>query len=308
MILGAATTPDFAAVAREIDATIARKYAYPDKLPRGVLPRSAQLDAERAAVHDEAFLLHYAEDRLLSLADHHAITGSSFKDSWAVLPTYADLWIVARGGKFVVDAGRDGSPASRAGIAPGNQLVAVDGVETTRAVRDSREAIGLDVTPRRAEFAARILVAGRRDRDRKLSIADETERVREVSLRSLYVDPPSRPPLAVASPGGRDVVRFNNSLGDDDTIVAFDAAMSHLPPDRGLVLDLRDTPSDGNTTIARAVLAGSSTLRAAIRLMIAPSRNGKPASHANGPNRGCLATASIATGCPSFESVAGLAA
>lgn len=122
LLLGASTeAPDFSAAARAMDATIEREYAYSEKLPGGALPRSAHLDAERAAVHDETSLLHYAEDRMISLADHHAITGSSFKDSWAVVPTYADVWVVARGGKFVVDAVRDHSPAASAGIEPGNQ-------------------------------------------------------------------------------------------------------------------------------------------------------------------------------------------
>lgn len=58
----------------------------------------------------------------------------------------------------------------------------------------------------------------------------------------------------MSSTGEREVVRFNNSLGDDETIAAFDAAMSRIPANHALVLDLRDTPSGGNTTIARAFL------------------------------------------------------
>ena len=254
LALSAATAPDFAAAARAIDAAIARDYAYPEKLPGGELPRSAALATERAAVHDETSLLHYAEDRMMSLADHHAITGSSFKDSWAVVPTYADLWIVVRDGRFVVDAVRDDSPAARAGIVPGDRLVAVGGIETSRAVRAFWGGLGLDVTPRRAEFAARILAAGRRDRDRQISVADATGRVRQLSLRSLYANRPSPSPLAVSSTATGDIIRFNNSLGDDGTITAFDTAMARLPHDHALILDLRETPSGGNTTVARAIL------------------------------------------------------
>ena len=53
---------------------------------------------------------------------------------------------------------------------------------------------------------------------------------------------------------GALVVRFNDSLGEDKTIAAFDAAMAKARPGGRVVIDLTDTPSGGDTTVARAVL------------------------------------------------------
>ena len=245
---------DFAAAARGLDATIVLIYAYPEKLPGGVVPSSRQLDAERDAVSDRDSLLHYAEDRMTSLADHHAITGSAFADSWAVVPTYADLWLVVRDGIDVVDAVRDGSPAAAAGVKRGDRLVAVDGIPTGEAVAAFWDRLGLAVTPRRAAYAARVLAAGRRDRDRHLAFADASGAVRRLTLPSLYRDEPVRPLVSLSSVPGRSTIRFNNSLGDDATIAAFDAAMARVSPGDALTLDLRDTPSGGNTVVARAVM------------------------------------------------------
>jgi carboxyl-terminal processing protease len=50
------------------------------------------------------------------------------------------------------------------------------------------------------------------------------------------------------------VIRFNDSLGQDATIAAFDSAMASARRGQRVILDLTDTPSGGNTTIARAVL------------------------------------------------------
>ncbi|MEQ1519382.1 MAG: hypothetical protein ABL931_23140, partial [Usitatibacteraceae bacterium] len=254
--LSAATnTPDYPASASALDATIEKQYAYLDKLPGGTLPQSAKLNTQRAAVHDEATLLRYTENRIISLADHHAITCSSFKDSWAVVPTYADLWVVSRGGQYIVDAVREGSPAALAGIQPGNALVAVDAVGTASAVSAFWRELGLAINPARADFAARVLAAGRRDRPRRLSISDATGRVRQMTLPSLYsAVSEQRPLLTTSTNEARTVIRFNNSLGDDTTIAAFDAAMQLIPPSHEVVLDLRDTPSGGNTTVARAVM------------------------------------------------------
>ena len=106
---------DYAGDAKALDKIVIENYAYEDHWSGGALPDSATLAAERAAVHDHDSLLHYAENRIASLADHHAITGSSFKDSWAIIPTYADLWVARRGGAYVIEAVRADSVAAKAG-------------------------------------------------------------------------------------------------------------------------------------------------------------------------------------------------
>jgi carboxyl-terminal processing protease len=254
-LLAASDDNQFARAARALDETIARHYAYLDKLPGGVLPQSEELRSKRAAVVDARSLLVYAEERIASLADHHAITGRSFRDSWAVVPTYADIWIVAADGEFVVDSVRDNSPAAYAQVRAGDRLVSVDGVPIAQAVAAFWATMGLDVTPARADHAARVLLAGRRDRKRRFSLQDRSGAVRELSLPSLYAyDTPELPPVSVCRAGERMVVRFNNSLGDNATIAAFDDVMRAVPAAKDLILDLRETPSGGNTTVARAIM------------------------------------------------------
>jgi carboxyl-terminal processing protease len=256
MCLGAAPAPsEFADAAGELDAAIARNYAYLDKLPGGQIPQSDVLTSERLAVDDARSLLAYAERRIASLADHHAITGSSFGDSWALVPTYADLWIVRRDGHFIIDAVREDSPAAQAGVTAGDILVSVDGVPFAQAVSQFWGDLGLTQTPIRAEYAARVLAAGKRDRVRRIGVQNRAGQVSELALPSLYdQQAPAVPPISICHNAGSTVIRFNNSLGDDAAIVAFDQAMRAVPPGHTLFLDLRDTPSGGNTTVARGIM------------------------------------------------------
>jgi C-terminal processing protease CtpA/Prc len=53
---------------------------------------------------------------------------------------------------------------------------------------------------------------------------------------------------------GIGYVRFNDSLGDDATVAAFDGALHELRQTRGLIIDLRNTASGGNTSVARGIL------------------------------------------------------
>lgn len=250
-VAGRAQTPaiDYAGDARALDKLIIENYAYQDHWPDNALPDSPELARKRAAVHDRDSLLHYAEDRIASLADHHAITGSSFQDSWAIIPTYADLWVERRGNDYVIDAVRDGSPAERAGIAAGDRLLGVGGVPTERAVAVFWQQLGLQATPERADYAARVLAAGRRDRPRDLTIRHGRE-TRRIQLPNLYGPQQDRPLLTVTG----NVIRLNNSIGEQDTIAAFDRAMVSLPANARVVIDLTDTPSGGNTSVARAIM------------------------------------------------------
>lgn len=113
--------PDPAALradAAAIEQIVNENYAYPERLAGGRYALTPKLRAEAQAITTKRELVRFAERAVALLADHHAITGASLKDSWAVFPSYGDLWIAARGGDFLIERVREGSPAERAGIRP----------------------------------------------------------------------------------------------------------------------------------------------------------------------------------------------
>jgi hypothetical protein len=265
LLLGAGdapATPDYAADARSIERLVNEDYAYLDRFENGRMPMSDKLRAEAEAVDSREGLIRYAERALTTLADHHAITGSSLADSWALVPSYSDLWI--EGPDYAITAVREGSPAEQAGIMPGDRLVAVGGLSIAQAVELFWAELGLPVTGERAEYASRVLAAGRRNAPRQLRIA-RGSRTRDLDLANLYAAQARDPvPVSVSlevtgterSAAGSTtayVIRFNDSLGDGTTIAAFDAAMAGARG-KAVVLDLTDTASGGNTSVARAIM------------------------------------------------------
>ena len=245
----------FRSDALSIEALINSQYAYPDHLPGGVAPTSSVLRAEAEAVTDRRSLLRYAERVLAALADHHAITGGSFADSWGLVPSYADLWIEREDEVWRITAVREGSPAESNGVRAGDELVAVAGVPTGQAVDAFWADMGLGAGGARDGYAARVLATGRRDRPRDLTIRDAGGVERRLSLETLYGRAHDRPALSTRQADGALVIRFNDSLGDNGTIAAFDAAMADAGEGQPIVLDLTDTASGGNTVIARAVMS-----------------------------------------------------
>ena len=246
---------DFALDARFIERMVDENYAYLERFPGGAMPMTDRLRSEAAAVVDQRSLLRYAERALFLLADHHAITGSSLSDSWAIVPSYADLWIEYRDGVYTVDAVRDASAAWRHGIRAGDVLTEIDGASTDKAVENFWSSLGARVPEGGQAFAARVLVAGRRDRSRHLSVRTGRGESHAVELPSLYSvsAEPSDHLTSTRTPMGIRI-RFKDSLGNDSTISAFDSAMASATAGERTVIDLRDTPSGGNTVVARAIL------------------------------------------------------
>jgi carboxyl-terminal processing protease len=74
---------------------------------------------------------------------------------------------------------------------------------------------------------------------------------------SWRIDSPARAPAPVTARMLRDgvgVVAIHDALGDHATIGAFDEAMRRVRGAKALVVDLRNTPSGGNTDVARGVM------------------------------------------------------
>lgn len=249
---------DAAAQARSdalsLEELVNAAYAYLERLPGGRFTLTPALRAEAEAVRDRRMLLSFAERALALLADHHAITGSSFADSWAVVPSYADLWVERLAGGYTVTAVRTGSPAAEAGVNAGMVLLAVDGVPIAQAVAGFWQDLGASGGSDSDSYAARVLAAGRRDRERHLLLRDAAGRSHEVRLPNLYRAGPVRSQVDWSIEGDALLIRFNDSLGHDGTIAQFDAAMANARPGQRIVLDLTDTPGGGNTSIARAVM------------------------------------------------------
>lgn len=261
----------FRADALAIEPLINARYAYLDRFPGGVMPMSAPLRAEAEAVSDNRSLLRYAEHALTALADHHAITGASFSDDWAIVPSYSDLWVEALDNGFVVTAVRDNSPAAAAGVRAGDQITAIEDRPVAEAVAAFWGEIGLPVTDERAAFAARIVAAGRRDRERRLTVVDPEGVSRRLILPNLYQAAIDRPRVETRPDGDALVIRVNDALGDASTMADFDAAMATASEGQPIIIDLTETPGGGNTVVARAIMGWFVTVPTAYQVHNLPS-------------------------------------
>ncbi|MGB7404598.1 MAG: PDZ domain-containing protein [Pacificimonas sp.] len=254
--LGMGPTNKYRDAALSFEEVINENYAYLDRLPDGRFALTETLRAEAAAVDDDEDLIRFAERSLTLLADHHALTMSSFADSWQLVPTGTDIWVEPRENGYVVDAVRENSPAERAGICNGNVVVAINGMPMAIAVAAFWRELGLTQPPSRAwdGFAARTLVAGRRNGGRTLTIRKSDGRHRDVDLPAFHTSGAKTDFITTGQAADALRIRVEDSLGDNATIAAFDAAMMQAAPGQPVIIDLTNTPGGGNTVVAKGIL------------------------------------------------------
>ena len=193
------------------------------------------------------------ERALAELYDAHAHLGTSTSNSPRLVPTDADLYAEWRGNAAIVVDARAASAARDAGVRAGMRVVSIDGVAVDDAVA-MRMPVHLKAPdPAARDWALRVALAGRQDRQPVRLVVERDGVRREIA----FVPARARPGrLVTARRVGRvGVIEIHNSLGDSRLVPAFDDALASVGDAGAIVLDLRDTPSGGNTTVARGLMS-----------------------------------------------------
>lgn len=248
--------PDYRADFAFFWETVRDHYAYFDGRQTNWACVRSRYQPRVDTLHRRADFVRVLEQALAELYDHHASLGTNQPDSWRLVPTGTDLYAEWVGGQARVLAVRPGFGAARAGVQPGMVVTAVNGVPVAQAAQPLRPHCLRRDDPAARNFALNQLLAGRHHTPRQLTLATATglRTVRPDEFANQLEAYPYAGRLTVARYGQLGYIRVNNSLGDDELIAAFDSALTTLAGTRGLVLDLRETPSGGNTTVARAIM------------------------------------------------------
>ncbi len=195
------------------------------------------------------------EAALDELHDFHAEVRAHNPHRWLPVPTFADIWANEDADGGAVIAVRRGSDAERAGIVAGDHVTAIGELPVSAAI-DARLTGSVDNHDSKArEWALLSLLAGRADQQRHLSVRDRNGQVRTLTLPlERRFDRPAGELASGLLPGGIGWIRFNNSLGDIATVAEFDHALEQLRGVQGLIFDLRDVPSGGDSSVALGIM------------------------------------------------------
>lgn len=240
----------------EIRADIELFYAY---LERDDFDSVAYLDRLEARLENMDTIAEFRAElhrATFAFTDPHFIVGPFTGDDFNIIPTSSDL--IIRGADFRVIDVRAGSAADAAGVRPGWRLLRSNGVELNTQINEVFDGLLPQITDTQRDYAATLIANGCRGRDRLLDFATGSGEIMSLTLpspRDFARTVSDSPPLEVDYPEENIVrLRINNRLGDNDMVAALDDVFAALPDVDGFILDLRNTPSGGNTTVAQALM------------------------------------------------------
>lgn len=197
------------------------------------------------------------EKVLNEIYDHHASLNTNTQVSQRLVPSGTDIWAVYISDKPVITEVRPGFGASNAGLKAGMEIISFNDVPVAEAIQKFLPESAAKPDSEAKNYALRTLLAGLFTDDRKIVVNDMGV------IKTFY---PDRPVALLKTheykvdiesrifPGNIGYIRINNRLFDNNLIAGFDSVLSTLQNTRSLILDLRETPSGGNTTVARAIM------------------------------------------------------
>lgn len=196
------------------------------------------------------------ENVLNEIYDNHASLNTNTANSPRLVPSGTDVWGEYIHGKAVITDIRDNFGAEKSGVKTGMEVVSVNDVDINEAVKSFFGKSLSECDKDAADYALNKVLAGRRGIERKITLKSESEAcdyfpdAGGFSLENIQY----KKKVEFNQTDNTGYIKINNCLFDNSMIQDFDDAMSNLSDTKSLILDLRETPSGGNTTVARAIL------------------------------------------------------
>jgi carboxyl-terminal processing protease len=237
--------------------TIDLNYAYWDKKKTDWKKAKEFYTTRVDTITTNGSFIQLLEKVLYELYDHHASLSSNTMESQRLVPSGTDLWAEYKNNKAVITEVKNGSGAEKAGIITGMEILMFNDIPVDQALRPLLPNSISNPAIEARNYALRVLLAGTHSGQRKLTL------IKNGKKENYYPDLPvnlledQKYVAAIESKILNEnigFIRINNRLGDNELIRQFDSVLSSLSNTAALILDLRETPSGGNTTVARAII------------------------------------------------------
>lgn len=193
------------------------------------------------------------ERMLHELYDHHASLNTNTQQSSKLVPSGTDIWAAYINGMPVIVEVKKGSGAAMAGIKAGMRVESINGIAVQAAIQPFIPKSAKEITDEMRSYALRVALAGTHDHKRVLALSSGK------TIREYHPDDntgtTSEDLIKARWFGKIGYLQLNDKLGSNDMIAAFDSALNRLQHSDALIIDLRNTPSGGVTTVARGIIS-----------------------------------------------------
>lgn len=211
-------------------------------------------EAQVDTVTSRAGFVSVMEHAIYELYDHHCGLRTNTPASRRLVPTSTDVWAEYKNGRPLIVEVRKGFGSEKVGIKAGMEVVEINNQPIAEAIKPFLAHV---VNDESKSFALRLALAGDHVTERKITLKTRGKIVDFYPDREgMMLEKITYPSMVETRvlPGNIGYLKINNYLFDNELIAKFDSALNSLMPTKSLIIDLRETASGGNTSIARAIL------------------------------------------------------
>lgn len=197
--------------------------------------------------------IRFLETVINEFYNGHISLNTNLASSNNIIPSGQDLFAERIKDRFYITDIRKGYGADLAGLKIGNEIVLFNGKPVDEQVALFLPKAVTVHTPEMYQYALNMLFAGTHDVKRQITIKENG------TLKAFYPDSLQRKITTELIETKRlnsatGYIKINNSLGNMETVEAFDKAVDDFLQYKNLVIDLTETPGGGNTTVARCMM------------------------------------------------------
>ncbi len=183
----------------------------------------------------------------------HISLNVNLSNSNRIIPSGSDIYVKKEENNYYISDLRKGFPAEQSGLKMGMQIIKFNDHDVANAIKKFLPKSVNLYTDQMYTYAVNMLLAGARNTERKITVLINNKE------ENFFPDTFDRPKpnelleyKKIESSIG--YIKINNTLGNPELISAFDQALDSLMSVKTLILDLTETPSGGNTMVARGIM------------------------------------------------------
>ena len=197
--------------------------------------------------------IRFLEKVINELHNGHISLNTNLSSSNRIIPSGQDIFVENQGSKFYITDWRKDFGAHKSGLEIGDEILLFNDKPVDEQVRQFLPKYTDQYTTQMYRYAVNMLFAGTHDIKRKITVSRNGTKM-VFYPDSLPVEKPGNLLEAGVLNTTTAYIRFNNSLGNLNSIRAFDNALDSFFHFKNLVIDLTETPGGGNTTVARCIM------------------------------------------------------
>lgn len=197
--------------------------------------------------------IQFLESVLNELHNGHSSLNTNLNSSNRLIPSGQDIFVEKINNKFIITDLRKDFGAEKSGLKVGMEVTKFNGKPIEEQLKKFLPKFTKNHNPKMYQFALDMLFAGTHDTKREISILEKgvekkyfPDAFSQVQLNSLLESKFLNKNTAY--------IKVNNALGNNQLIIDFDKTLDSFLNYKNLIIDLTETPSGGNTTVARAIM------------------------------------------------------